>query len=56
MTPGRERGGHVVLMGWTNVGKSTLLNSLVGTKLAAVADVAQTTRQRIMVVAAPRRY
>ena len=41
------RSGFVALSGWTNVGKSTLMNRLVGTKLAAVADVAQTTRHRI---------
>jgi len=39
--------GFVALLGWTNVGKSTLLNRLVGAKLAAVADAAQTTRHRI---------
>ncbi len=42
-----ERAGTVALVGWTNVGKSTLLNRLVGDQIAAVADVAQTTRHRI---------
>ena len=46
--PGASRAGMVALSGWTNVGKSTLLNRLVGAKLAAVADVAQTTRHRLM--------
>jgi GTP-binding protein Era len=41
------KAGSVVILGWTNVGKSTLLNRLIETKLAAVADVAQTTRHRI---------
>jgi GTP-binding protein Era len=43
-----RRSGFVALLGWTNVGKSTLLNRMVGEKLAAVADVSQTTRNRIM--------
>ena len=41
------RAGTVALIGWTNVGKSTLLNRLVGVRIAAVANVAQTTRHRI---------
>ncbi|HVQ35717.1 MAG TPA: GTPase Era [Candidatus Bathyarchaeia archaeon] len=41
------RSGHVAIAGWTNVGKSSLLNRLVGEKIAAVAEVAQTTRHRI---------
>lgn len=45
--PAGVRAGSVALVGWTNVGKSTLLNRLVGDKLAAVAEVAQTTRHRI---------
>ena len=45
--PHATRAGAVALIGWTNVGKSTLLNRFVGDKIAAVADVAQTTRQRI---------
>ena len=42
------KAGQVAIVGWTNVGKSTLLNRLVGEKLAAVADVTQTTRHRII--------
>ncbi|MFN3535354.1 MAG: GTPase Era [Desulfatiglandales bacterium] len=43
-------GGVVGLFGPTNVGKSTLLNRLVGQKVAITSHKPQTTRKRIMAV------
>lgn len=44
------RSGFVALIGRPNVGKSTLVNSLVGEKVVIVSDKPQTTRHRIQAV------
>jgi GTP-binding protein Era len=43
-----HRAGFISIVGKPNVGKSTLMNQLVGEKLSIITSKAQTTRHRIM--------
>jgi len=51
MSEEQSRAGFVAVIGAPNAGKSTLVNALVGQKVAIVSPKAQTTRSRLMGIA-----
>lgn len=44
------KSGFVAIVGMPNVGKSSLLNAIVGQKIAIISDKPQTTRNRILAI------
>ena len=55
-SPNTHKAGFVNIVGCPNVGKSTLMNALVGERLSIITSKAQTTRHRIMGIVSGEDY
>ncbi|MEZ5162800.1 MAG: GTPase [Fimbriimonadaceae bacterium] len=51
-----HKAGLVAVIGKPNVGKSTLVNAVVGHKVSIVSDKVQTTRRRVLGIATHEEY
>ena len=51
-----HKAGYVNIIGNPNVGKSTLMNALIGHKLSIISHKAQTTRHRILGILNEKNY
>ena len=51
-----HKAGFISILGYPNVGKSTLVNSIIGENLMPVSPKAQTTRQRVLGIYNDEKY